>query len=206
MRLILFGMLLLTLRASSSFALSQGPLFPSTGVNQTGIGTDAWVDPGNITSNNDQYAVFSDTGGLGSNYLKATGFSFSIPSDATITAITVTQECKANFDAGGASGRRIENKEVRLVKADTIVGNALDYGTGGWSTTDETIVSGEINSMALWGVTFTPAEVNAADFGAVLAAEANRGDGDEIGYVDSISITVYYEVIDALAPAFFSIF
>lgn len=169
-------------------ALSSGPLSPGTLTNDAGVGTDAWVNPSNAGSSNDTYAVYTDTDVLGSNYLKATNFGFTIPSGTTaIAGVKVEVECKANFDESGHSGRRI-GSSIQMLKNGVLTGDIKESEK--WSLSDEYFSDGD--EYYFWGNTLTPADINDADFGFALKAGANFG-GEEIGYVDHIRVTVYYD-------------
>jgi len=74
-------------------AASSGPLYASAAVDDAGIGALTWTNPGYATTSNDQKAsvVLTKNSGV-SHYIKATGFGFSIPTDAHIDGIVVEWE------------------------------------------------------------------------------------------------------------------
>ena len=76
--------------ASNADAVTAGPNNPSTGANNSSIGSRSWSSTNNVVSSNDSYATVSLSRNQTSNYLMATGFGFSIPTGATINGITVT--------------------------------------------------------------------------------------------------------------------
>lgn len=172
-----------------AIASSEGVNTPSTVANDASFGVTAWTNPGNATVSDDSYATNAST--IFTQYLKATDYGFSIPTDATIDGIEMHVELHADFNVGGVSGRRWDEKSVRLVVGGIVVGT--DYATlvtFPITTSDTTITYG--TPTELWGLTISPSDINASNFGAVFAAEENRGDGDNTLYVDSIGLTVYY--------------
>lgn len=79
--------------------------------------------------------------------------------------------------------REIDNS-VRLIKGGTITGNNAAFTVTPWNTTDTYISYG--SSSDLWGTTWTVADINATNFGAVLSASVNNGTAQ----VDHMRITV----------------
>src|SRR5437870_5126048 len=78
------------LAASDARALTQTQSVAGTCVDDSGIGTVAWVNPGNATTSDNVYATATPGGpNKASHFLKCTGFGFSIPSNATIQGIQV---------------------------------------------------------------------------------------------------------------------
>lgn len=169
---------------------SSGPNSPGTMADVDYLGSDDWVNVNNATASDNVYATFTDNGtGSGSDYLKATNFGFAIDSGATINGIVVEFERKANSAAGGGSGARINDQEVKLVKAGTIQTTNKSAGAM-WSTTEAYVSFGGVAD--LWSGTWTPSDINNSGFGAVIRVAGNRSDGSETASVDHIRITVYY--------------
>lgn len=164
--------------------------FAGAVANDASVGTTDWVNLPNALSSNDTYTTNNST--TISHYLKGTDFSFPVPSNATIVGVKVYVECKAAFSDGGHSGRRWTVTSVRLVNGGVISGDdaggfALQVGT-----TESTMSWGA--SDDLWGLSLSPSDVNASNFGFVISAEENRGDGDNALSVDSLSMAVYYTI------------
>jgi hypothetical protein len=161
---------------------SQGPLYVANGADDAGVGTVAWSNPSNAAGNpDDGYATAALGSGAVSHYLKCTSFGFSVPAGATIDGIVVEWEKQAT-GAGGVTDAR-----VRLVKADAV--GATDRSSGAaWPGTDGFVSHG--GAADLWGDTWAPADVNAGNFGAAIAAQA--GPGGATARVDSVRCTVYY--------------
>jgi hypothetical protein len=172
---------------------SQGPNSAGNGSNDTSVGTREWSNPSNIVSSNNTYAiaaVYIGDGVVTSNYLKAQGFSFSIPSGSTIDGILVGIE-KHHVDSSFSS--HVYDNAVKIVKADGSIGttNRGDTITH-WSTAESYVTYG--SSSDKWGESWTAGNINDADFGVVISAttdvSAYKSQGNP--YVDHIRITVYY--------------
>lgn len=161
---------------------SQGPLSPSSVVNDASYGSVAWRNPGNAASSDNAYA---DTLGLlgptSTNYLKATGFGFSIPYGMQITGIKVEIERHALMV--------VRDDRVRLVK-NGVVQSHDKASPLAWPTADAYASYGGDGDT--WGDWWSVQEINSADFGVALAALV--GDGFDISrpFVDHIRVTVYY--------------
>lgn len=165
--------------------LSEGPLSPGTVVNDAVSGTSLWVTPGNAAISDNLYATTAP-GGLPSQYLKATGFNFSIPPVAEITGIEAVIERRS-------LGGTVFDAAVRIVKGGVV--GSTDRAAGGfWPMADATTTYGDDSD--LWGETWTPADINAAGFGVAVSAT----DTFDTAGVDHITLTVYYTLCGE-APA-----
>lgn len=117
-----------------------------------------------------------------SEYLRATTFGFTIPGGATIDGIKVEIEKRAS-----AVGMR--DFLVKIVKAGSESGtNKASVVV--WPTSDAYITYG--GSTDKWGLTWTPANINASNFGVSLSCLYDAGEGYFWAYVDHVRITVYY--------------
>ena len=165
---------------------SQGPNSPATLADDTSFGGFSWTNPGNASSSNNSYAESAVSGFPSETdtfYLKATDFGFSIPGGATIDGILVEIEKSESTAADDVIDRR-----VRIVKGGTI-GSTDKADATEWPTTDAYTSYG--GAADLWGETWTPADINASNFGTVIAAGcASTGPG--IPLIDHIRITVTY--------------
>ena len=143
-----------------------------------------WASPGNITSSNDARASAALTAPQISDFLSATVFDFStIPAGSTIDGIVVEVE-KSQSGAG-----TIEDDRVFLTKdGSTLVGTNHSPGAA-WTTTDAFSTYG--TSTALWGTTWTLAEIQASTFGCLFGAAEGLA-SLATARVDFIRITVYY--------------
>lgn len=183
---------------SNAIASSIGPFDPGLGSNITGIGTEAWQTPEEITSPGSPYATVSlDRDLRYTNYLQATDYSLNVPSNATITGIEVA----INRMSSGSSPSIYDNV-VSLVKASVIPGESVVVGNNYASLVQWTKNSFTLATYGgptdLWGTTWTPAEVNDPGFGVVLAAyRQNMGNNLREAIVDSMQITVYFSFVTA---------
>lgn len=165
---------------------------PGTAASDSSIGTVAWVNPDNAKVSDNVYATASMTSGFPtesySRYLKLTNFGFSIPTDSSIVGVQVSVECK------GASGD-ILDYVVKLVKGGVVVGDnearpdVEDNAV--WPDMDEAILYPASGSEEdLWGISLSPSDVNASDFGVVISCK-NVSSSTRLASVDYVSITVY---------------
>ena len=177
-------------KINEAVAATAGPSYASTAVNDAGIGTLAWTTPGNATTTNDSKASVVLTKNTGvSNYIKATGFNFSVPSNARIDGITVEWEKSDSLDGG--TGETQDNA-VRIVKTDAIGATDLS-NISNWTTTDTFVSYG--GAANLWGDTWTAADINGSTFGAAISAKnvkVSGGGAATTAYVDSVRITITY--------------
>ncbi|MBX4200993.1 hypothetical protein KW786_02585, partial [Candidatus Parcubacteria bacterium] len=160
---------------------SSGPNNAGTGADDSGIGTIAWTNPGNVTASDDSYATASTFGSGTTHYLKATNFGFSIPDGSTINGIKVEWEHNASNMIS-----IITDHAVRIVKGGTI-GSTDKSSVTRWAVMDEFFSYG--SSSDLWGETWTAADINSSTFGAALSADFDSGGPVN---VDSVRITITY--------------
>ena len=151
-----------------------------------------WLNPGNAAASDGAYASITDKKfdtGANSHVLYATGFGFTIPLTATITGIELHYE--RYYSAGG-----ISDALVQIVKGGTRGGDNKSTGSA-WNGTDTVVTFG--GAADLWGQTWTPAEINAGDFGIAVAATATSDDSD--AHIDHLSIVVHYSTNVVTAPS-----
>lgn len=138
-----------------------------------------------ICSSNNLYAT-ADLNLTMSRYLQASNFGFSIPANSAIEGIKV--EIERSKSQGTGAVRDSGNYGVRLVKGGTIQG-AIRSEDDNWSASDSYEDYG--GSSDLWGLSWTAADINASNFGVVLAAQHVSG-AAATARVDHVRITVYY--------------
>jgi hypothetical protein len=156
----------------------------ATCVTGGGGGTN-WTNPANAAVDDGVYAQATVDGNV-TDPLGCGDFGFSIPASATILGIVVNIERKSSSTANGGS----RDSSVRLAKAGVATG--ADRATATVYTTADT-VEAHGGPADLWGTTWTSAEVNAANFGAVFSATKPSGaGGSQTITVDTIEIIVYY--------------
>jgi hypothetical protein len=162
-----------------------------------GAGTN-WTNPGNAFSSNNAYAT-ANVDGTTTDPLRCLNYGFTVPLTAVITGIEVSLERRSSSVANGGS----RDASLFLVKAGVQAGNNGATATI-YTTADLVEVHG--GSANLWGTTWTPAETNAANFGAVFTATKPSGAGAAHTIsVDHIFITVHY-FVPAVPPGSFNAF
>lgn len=181
--------------------------FAGTCVDDATVGTIAWVNVANAqgacdgvrASNTDsvtknQTVCVVDTG----HYLKSTNFGFAIPAGATITGIEVTvrrDSSSALFCIDGCGCGNTVDNSVKIVQGGVIAGTEKADTITYWPAplTDKTYGG----AADLWGLAWTVAQINAANFGLVVspkmkhAADGSTGHSQR-GNIDCVKITVYY--------------
>lgn len=169
---------------------SSGPNSPTTVVSSDEIeaGGLTWTNPGNAVSSNNTYASMAGvTDETIEDYLKATGFGFSIP-DGTIDGIVVEIDGRA---VGGDTTAC--NTSAALVINGLINANYAKPGAT-WvpDAGESTLTFGTSSDDWDGGVAtqLTPADINDADFG--VAFTANTANAATTFEVDHIRITVHY--------------
>jgi MSHA biogenesis protein MshQ len=162
-----------------------------------GAGTN-WSNPGNAFSSNNSYAT-ANVDGTTTDPLRCLNYGFTIPLTAVIAGIEVSLERRSSSVANGGS----RDASLFLVKAGTQTGNNGATATI-YTTADVAEAHGGPGN--LWGTTWTPAEINAANFGAVYTGTKPSGAGAAHTIrVDHIAITVHY-YIPAVPPGSFNAF
>ena len=188
------SIILLSNLSVTAFALSssQGPINPTVSI--TAGDSEQWSNLNNIISSDNSYATVSVDGTV-SNTLSATNFGFSIPSNAVINGVIVDIERKSSSTSDGGS----EDASLQLIKGGTISGSDRQTNTD-YSTSDTTESHG--TSSDLWGLTLTPADINAADFGVAFSVTKPSSSGSaHIISVDSIRITIHYSIPSSQGPS-----
>jgi hypothetical protein len=160
---------------------------PGTAADDSATGTVTWnnVDSAKVSDNFYAYASFTST--ATSHYLKMTNFGFSIPTGATIFGILVEKEQSLH-----QSDDYISDNIVSIVKADGSIGSTNKAIAGRWLFAESYISHG--GSTDLWGESWTPADINDADFGVAISINGQLADlgSSSSARIDHVRITVYY--------------
>lgn len=136
---------------------TSGPNTCGTGANDNAVGSTAWTNPGNIAgAGTSVISSFSAS----SNYLKGTNYGFALSSGDNVDGITLITGLYTN------SGSATFN-HVRIVKGGTIGGTNRSDGST-WPTGSITDVTWG-GSTDTWGETWSYSDINASNFGAVIA-------------------------------------
>jgi hypothetical protein len=176
------------LMGATALGDTAGPNNAGTGSNVDGPGTISWSNPGNITTAGTPYATAALSTSATSEYLQGTNYGFSIPTNATIDGIQVTIRRQSSSCGGGNS---INDITVRLIKGGTITGDNKATTTD-WPTSLGTATYG--GAADLWATTWTPADINASNFGVALSAVNQSSYSSRTATVDYMQISVTYTV------------
>ncbi|MBL7728320.1 MAG: hypothetical protein JNM68_11570, partial [Dinghuibacter sp.] len=125
-------------------------------------GATAWINTANATGviNNGTVARTTPAVGVTPNCLELTNAGFTIPAYATITGIRVDVRRIA-------SRTNVNDINVQLLKAGARTGgNLAQYNN--WPQALTTVTYGGDGN--LWGATWLPADINAANFGFSITA------------------------------------
>lgn len=161
--------------------------------NDNSVGTIAFSSPSNASLEDGNLADASATASLfvaNTQYLKATGFGFTIPGSSSICGILVEVE-------KGATGinilANVKDNAVRLVKAGSPTGS--DYAKSTKWTSSQTYYSYG-GTTDLWGTTWTRNDINASNFGVAFSAEINGLVSlFPSALIDHIRMTVYFNIV-----------
>ena len=167
-----------------TLAASIGPNSADTFGNDSSIGTESWSDTSDAQSSNNDWSEVDLGDNQVSKYLKATDFDFAIPGDAIIDGIVVEVEKKAE------GTNRIKDYSVKMVQGGTISGDNKATSSF-WAASDFYETYGSATDT--WGLTWTPSDINATNFGVAFSAKKDTTAGsDTDARVDHIRITVHY--------------
>jgi protocatechuate 3,4-dioxygenase beta subunit len=177
-----------TLKTAGTPSAANSEKFPGTVTGNTGSGTEAWTSPDNIKADDGIVATIS--GNLADNEITedliASNYGFAIPSNATITGIEVI------IDRRATGTDDVQDESLRLIKGGSVQGNDKAATSTGWPATLTAVTYG--SSSDLWGLTWTPTDINASNFGLAFSAQ-ERGTGtSKVPEVDYIKIKVYYTI------------
>src|SRR5215467_12445707 len=171
---------------------SQGPKIVGTGASVS-TGNTPWTNPSNISANDGVFAVAPVAQGSPSpnsstsDDLRGTNCGFSIPVGSTINGIQVDIFEKRD-NAGGAFFGSGADASVKIIKGGTKQGNEKAANTN-WLNAGSLFTYG--GSSDLWGLSWTPADINASNFGCSLSAVDNTGLGINLD-VDFMQVTVFF--------------
>jgi hypothetical protein len=169
-----------------------GATSPSTITNSAAAGVVAWSNLANAVSSNNSHASCGITLGVlasaQTHYIQTQGHGLAIPATATVCGIEVRVERHAS---GLLIGSSVKDQTLFLMKAGSPVGTN-HASSSAWPGSDAVAVYGSTSD--LWGTTWTPAQINASNFGVQLSALMNAGVVSLFlsANIDAITITVYY--------------
>ena len=161
-----------------------------TGTNvRAGTGTADWANPGNITADDTSYASATLTGSVQPPIIwKAPIMALPFLPMQPLMGFQVTI---GRHESGTRAGNfDVRDSMVSLLKDGGITGNNKAATGTEWPTAPPVpAVYG--TPTDLWGTTWTPADINANDFGVALSVIS---DINRIAYVDYMQISVTYTV------------
>lgn len=157
-----------------SVALAAG-----TGTDTGTGGSNPWVNPQNVGSSVSAGVALT----TGSTFLQATGFGFAIPTGATIKGFEISYRCTATKAYGAAL------RALALVQAGTIITAGQEADSGNAFPVGVTVTRTYGSPHQMWGATWTPAQVNAANFGVALQLV---GAGNTVASVGNLTVTAYF--------------
>lgn len=174
---------------------TTGPNTPATATDGGGAKTWSNVNNAKVEDGNLAQCLNIGPGGGGGvpNQMNLTALGFALPGNAVIDGIKLEAKVSgpANDALGGAGG-------VYLLYngGATSYANTPNAGNS-WPASLTWITYG--GATSLWGRTWTPAEINHANFGASLSASLGSGTGNIA--IDSARITVYWHYSNDVAAA-----
>jgi hypothetical protein len=170
---------------------STGFTICGTGANVTGIGTEAWASPGNITADDGSNASGAAAAKSEQmNYLVGSNFGFAIPAGSTIDGIEARLQA-FDLDVLGVGVAVAGITHVIIYKDNSTPGSDLEAGTTAVTLSPANYTYG--SSSQLWGLTWTAAEINSSNFQLRISMTAgttgfNAGDPA----VDFLAVNIHY--------------
>ena len=174
--------------------MPDSTLYPSSQANNSTVGTIDWeLGFEDVFSDNNGFVYVPLSDGEQSRYLFATGFSFAIPTDATITSIVVRIGRKVNIV--GVDYPDITMTSVRLLRYGALAGDDQP-GTGDvYSATEGVSQHGDqLGEDGLWGLLWGGSDINDVGFGVAISASASGGIYPASAEIDYDTIQVNYTV------------
>lgn len=144
-------------------------------------GNQSWANPSRITADDGSRSIVS-TEGSTSDTLKASNFGFSIPENATIVGIETRVQLRREAGNGGTF------RYVNVGKSDAVLGTSKNPNEA-IGTSDQNFDDG--GAADLWGLSWTPAEINASTFQVRARIEGQFFGAPDIG-CDAIWCRVFY--------------
>lgn len=194
--LILIQLMFVSAHVVKAQCSGSGPLGPGSAASVPFVGSDFnFSNASNIFTSDNNRATATGLVSLfngETEYLQATNFGFSIPPTAIICGIVVEAE-KSATGIGTVLGfglSYVTDHSVRLIRNGTVVGNDKASATH-WTGSESYHTYG--GSTDIWGVAWTPADINAPDFGIAFSANiAGLLMLIPNVRIDHIRVTVYY--------------
>lgn len=182
-KLLILLIAFVSIETKAQCSLSQAPANGTVFVNDASIGTSPWQNLTNAKYPDGSASNANLPGAQTTNYLKATGFGFSVTATAAICGIEVRVERRV-------SGAASKDTAIMLVKNNVVTGINQKINIP-WSTTLSVITYG--SNSDLWGTTWTPTDINDPNFGAAISV-VNTFTTTSYSFplIDYITVKVYY--------------
>jgi len=193
----IFYLFIILWNATETFSqcVADGPRNATIFSNDASVGTNSWSSLPNVQVSDNQRSINSAFVGvlstINSNYLVETGFGFAVPVTATICGIQVDAERRQQ---GVGVGSSVKDNTIKIVKNGIILGSEHASGAN-WPGSDTYVSYG--GSGDLWGTTWTPADINASNFGVAYSTSClNSGLAGLFlsAELDHVEITIYYSI------------
>lgn len=167
-----------------------------TGADDATVGTEAWVNPGNITADDASYAdgdlAYKDEQ---MHYIKGSNFGLSVPSGARIDGIAIRGQF---YDA--LSGDPAYINYARVYHPTSGLGNDLEAGSTDLTATPTDYDYG--SSSELHGLSWVSSDVNDSTFAVLFSVNASHnGVNGGNPRCDAIWVDVYYTELSVAADA-----
>lgn len=159
---------------------TTGDTLPGTGSTVARV-ANAWVNPSRITADDGSLAT-QTTSSAATDYLVASNFGFSVPSNATITGVIV--KVKYSESTAGNDDFTLQLQDA----AGALFGSSQTYTETTSTPSAVTVTLG--SSADLWSATITPTIINDADFGVRFWSTSGSGTFS----VDAIWVSVWFNV------------
>ncbi len=145
---------------------NTGPTLPATAADVSLQG-NTWSNINNIKTTGSSYATCTPIPGGAplTDYIAATNFGFSIPTNATIVGYQLT--VKGFWSGSAGSGGSIQDSAIQLTTNGSapVGNNKSNFASIG--TVSNTLTYG--GSADTWGNSLTVSQVNSSTFGAMLS-------------------------------------
>ncbi|UZJ39150.1 hypothetical protein OO185_04250 [Prosthecochloris sp. SCSIO W1102] len=166
-----------------------GLILVGTGENVPVDSNTDWVNPSNITVENDSTYAEADIRSSDdfSDYLRATNLGLSVPSGATIDGV----EVEVRKEGESTSGANIYDKYVYLVGNGSAISGCENKAKFAEWGDDVPFTASYGGSADTWNCSLTSSIVNSSTFGVQLMAE-NRKYATRWARVYWIKVKVYY--------------
>lgn len=163
---------------------------PASAVNNciAGGGTISWTTPNSVTLSDNVYAVATfGSNNTSSCRLQANNFGFAIPAGDIIDDIEVLAESFAS--------NALMDSAVYLIKNGIVSGNNAAKSSA--LPVTETLLGYDLPN--LWGLSLTPADINAASFGVAFVDRRSATGGSRTANIDQITVKVFHHTSTAMA-------